>query len=104
MSTILTKAATEQCTHGGTVKLGVADGTLTIDGNAVYTKSAITAAAVAGCSNTNAPCTKAADPGTAVLTVNGNAVLLVEKLTTGPANAVTLTATVTGAPTYVTTD
>jgi len=39
-----------------------------------------------------------------LLTVNKSAVLLADKLTTGPAGAVSLTAVVTGAPTYVTTD
>lgn len=104
MSTILTEAATEACTHGGNVKLGAPDGTLTIDGKAVFTATALTGGSVASCGNTNAPCTAVADSGATLLTVNGNAVLLADKLMTGPAGAVTLPAQVTGAPTYVTTD
>jgi hypothetical protein len=105
MSNILTTAATEKCSHSGQITLGPADGTLHIADAAVYTTTALSGASIA-CSNpTNlgGPCVVAADAGSAVLMVNGSAVLLADKLLTGPAAPAALPATVILAPSFVTT-
>lgn len=105
MSNILTTAATEKCTHTGQITLGPADGTLQIAGAAVYTTTALSGVSIActNPANLGGPCVVAADVGSAALTVNGSAVLLADKLLTGPAAPAALPATVTQAPTFVTT-
>lgn len=101
-SNIITAGATESCTHGGTIKLTPADPTLTIGGNAVYTESALAGATI-GCPLSSGPCVVAADAGSTVLVVNGQAVLLADKLKTGPTAPASLSAAVLDAPTFVTT-